>query len=272
MDALFRQAADWIASCNTLIIHTGAGMGKDSGLPDYRSSNGQWGAIEKEKGKSIFEVMNPSYMAENPKFAWQKHTERLVSFASHSPHLGYHLLHNWVKQFNLSFFVQTSNVDGYFQKANFPEANLRELHGSMHWFQCSSPCSSAIWKNNITPEQLAKQIKEDQFPKCPHCGALARPNIYMFRDQNYLPNRSNAQKELYSRFLHENENSKIVVIEIGSGPHVQSIRQKTRELARKHSAKIIRINPNEFQVKTPHIGLQAGALEALQKIDSFLSY
>ena len=42
--SLFRRCAELIAQADGLLITAGAGMGVDSGLPDFRGSEGFWGA------------------------------------------------------------------------------------------------------------------------------------------------------------------------------------------------------------------------------------
>ena len=110
-----------------------------------------------------------------------------------------------------------------------------------------------------------------EFPICPDGITMARPNIYMFRDNKYLTTRSDEQKAKYEAFLDRNQGKNIVVFEIGSGAHVQTIRIKTRELRSNHNAKCVRINPDQAKIKAPHIGLAKGALEALEELDDFLS-
>ena len=44
LDEQFARAAELIAQADSLIIGAGAGMGVDSGLPDFRGRNGFWRA------------------------------------------------------------------------------------------------------------------------------------------------------------------------------------------------------------------------------------
>ncbi len=268
MKTEIEAAAQWIKEAQTLVIHTGAGMGKDSGLEVYRGEKGQWGEIEGESGKSVFEIMSPSHLLENPSFGWSKHAQRWKAFLESTPHEGFQIIKNWIEKFSLDYFIQTSNVDGHFQQAGFPEEKIRELHGAMAWLQCSTPCCEDIWPMPDSPNNLIKDIDKGSFPQCPYCKAIARPNVYMFRDNTYVNKRDKEQKKRYSAFLEKNANTKIVVLEIGSGPHVQSIRKNTRALATKYNAKIIRINPNDYKIKAPHLGISAGALDALRLINS----
>jgi len=262
---------DWLKSADAMVINTGAGMGIDSGLADYRGSGGQWGSVESETGQSIFEVVNPKSLIENPQYMWTFFAKRLKDYADTEPHNGFHILKKWIAEFNLDYFAITSNIDGHFQKAGFESEKIRELHGSIFHFQCSKPCSNQIWKTDYSPQQIMNEANEGKYPVCPHCGAMARPNIYMFRDNTFLSDRSDAQEEKFQEFLHRNHGKSILVFEIGSGPHVQSIRKKTRMLGLQHNAKIVRINPKDFKIKEPHIGIGLGALEALEGIDRYIT-
>jgi len=51
-DELLRQAAQQVAHAEALLIGAGAGMGVDSGLPDFRGNQGFWKAYPLFKGKS----------------------------------------------------------------------------------------------------------------------------------------------------------------------------------------------------------------------------
>ena len=258
------QAAD------AMVINTGAGMGVDSGLTDYRGTGGQWGNVESETGESVFDIMNPKSLIEKPDYIWKLFAKRIREYVKTEPHQGFFILKKWIEQFQLDYFITTSNVDGHFQKVGFDESKIRELHGSIFHFQCSVPCGKDIWKMNFDLQQLDKELSSGKYPTCPHCGQMARPNIYMFRDNTFLFDRDNEQKQKFNQFLDRNYGKSIVVFEIGSGPHVQSIRKNTRMLGLKYNAKIVRINPKDYKIKAPHIGIDMGALEALTQIDQII--
>lgn len=42
---------------------------------------------------------------------------------------------------------------------------------------------------------------EGDLPKCPRCSDLARPNILMFNDWDWISNRSDEQDGRYTKFL-----------------------------------------------------------------------
>jgi NAD-dependent SIR2 family protein deacetylase len=267
----YKKIFDWLTSAKSMVITAGAGIGVDSGLADYRGTGGQWGNVETEVDKSVFDVVNPKSFVENPKFGWKMYSTRLIEYSNTEPHAGFKILQNWIQRFNLDYFVLTSNVDNQFQKAGFKENNIRELHGSIFHLQCSIPCSNQIWKHDFNLNTILTDIEKEKFPKCLNCGNILRPNVYMFRDNTYLSQRSNEQEARFQEFLKTNENNPMIVFEIGSGPHVQSIRKKTRMLGIDFNAKIVRINPKDAKIKEPHIGIAKGALETLLEIDEFIN-
>lgn len=259
------------ARAKILIISTGAGMGKDSGLPTFRNEDGLWGQIENQEGKSIFEISNPQLLAQNPLAAWQYYALRQKMFAEHSPHVGFYLIKQWIAKYFEDYFVLTSNIDSFFQRAGFEEDKIRELHGSMAYLQCAAASCEEVWLNTFAYQDFLDNPTLDKIPRS-QCSSehLARPNIYMFRDYSFVYSRVNAQKARFTEFLAQYQDKPKLVLEIGSGPHVQSIRLNTRRLIKSHRAQLIRINPKDFKVRNGHIGIAKPALEALRLIEDIL--
>lgn len=261
----------WLENANAIVINTGAGMGVDSGLADYRGNGGQWGQVESDTEKSIFEVVNPQAFVENPAYSWGLFGQRIKEYAETKPHNGFAILKNWIETYNLDYFCLTSNIDAHFQKSGFAEEKIRELHGTLAYFQSSQPkLTKEIWKNELSGEEILKNVANGIFPTCPNNEVKARPNVYMFRDDTYVNTRSKEQESRFQTFLEQNKGKNIVVFEIGSGPHVQTVRVKTRMLKTEYGANIVRINPKDYTIKTPHIGIAKGALEALTEINNYL--
>ena len=67
----YQRAAKLIQSADALIIAAGAGMGVDSGLPDFRGNQGFWQAYPAlAKARLDFtEVANPLAFIEHPRLA-----------------------------------------------------------------------------------------------------------------------------------------------------------------------------------------------------------
>ena len=67
-DQAISAAAEAVAGADTLIITAGAGMGVDSGLPDFRGTQGFWKAYPhaKKLGLSFADLANPQWFTEDP--------------------------------------------------------------------------------------------------------------------------------------------------------------------------------------------------------------
>ncbi|WP_338763930.1 Sir2 family NAD-dependent protein deacetylase [Bernardetia sp. ABR2-2B] len=267
---------NWLKEADAIVITAGAGMGVDSGLADYRGKDGgQWGKVESETEKTVFETVNPAAFLENPAYSWELFGKRMEEYENTEPHNGFYILKKWISKFGLDYFIITSNIDSHFQKVGFEEEKIRELHGSLAYFQCSdNKLSDKIWKTKLTGKLIQGGVFDNRFPMCSEIGyskVMARPNVYMFRDDTFVNTRTKAQEKNFQKFLDKNKGKNIIVFEIGSGSHVQAVRMKTRFLKSNYDAKIIRINPKDFKIKSPHIGIDKGALEALTQIDNYIN-
>jgi len=271
---MYKKAKDTIKNADAIIITTGAGMGVDSGLPDFRGNSGFWKEYPtiSHLGISFSEMANPRWFQENPKLAWAFYGHRYNLYNTIKPHVGFSKLLELGNSKEFGYFVFTSNVDGQFQQAGFSNDNIEEVHGSINHLQCSVPCSSEIWEVKDLNIKIDAKLFEAQepLPKCPKCGAIARPNILMFGDWNWLPQRSEKQSSnfyYWQRKLKEN-NAKPVIIEIGAGRAVPTVRMKSKRLAEEFNATLIRINPRDFQISGNINGIEipTGALEGIANI------
>jgi hypothetical protein len=104
------------------------------------------------------------------------------------------------------------------------------------------------------------------FPRCPVCGAVARPNILMFGDAGWDPDRTEQQVARYEQSLRRVSGRRIVAIEMGAGLTIPTVRRQCEAVA----TKLIRINPMDPEVPRGSIGLRLGALEALRRIDEVM--
>ncbi|NPA44624.1 MAG: NAD-dependent deacetylase [Chlorobi bacterium] len=270
----FQKAKDAIKNADALIITAGAGMGVDSGLPDFRGNSGFWKEYPaiSHLGISFAEMANPRWFEENPKLAWAFYGHRYNLYTEVNPHFGFYKLLELGNKMKFGYFVFTSNVDGQFQKAGFSDDYIEEVHGSINYMQCTVPCTSEIWKAKDLHIEINAELFEAQepLPRCPKCGAIARPNILMFGDWNWLSERSEKQNSnfyYWQQNLKKN-NAKPVIIELGAGRAVPTVRMKSERLAQEFEATLIRINPRDYQIPSNVKGIEVptGALEGLEAI------
>lgn len=143
----FSRAAELIDQADGLLITAGAGMGMDSGLPDFRGTEGFWKAYPAlAQARIRFEsIASPDAFEEDPDLAWGFYGHRLNLYRRTLPHKGFQFLVDLADQMPNGAFVFTSNVDGQFQKAGFRDTEVCEVHGSIHHLQCMQGCAGDIW-------------------------------------------------------------------------------------------------------------------------------
>jgi NAD-dependent SIR2 family protein deacetylase len=270
------EAAMAIQVADALLITAGAGMGVDSGLPDFRGTQGFWRAYPAIAKLGLrFEAMaNPALFHEDPTLAWAFYGHRLKLYRRTVPHAGFAQLLRIGAAKPKGYFVFTSNVDGQFQKAGFAEDRMVECHGSIHHFQCLTPCTPEIWD----ADDQAVGIEEATFralgplPKCRHCDALARPNILMFGDWSWLGHRTEAQEARFAGWLEAlaNSSARLAIIELGAGSALPTVRFTSERIAHQFRGTLIRLNPREAEVPAGQIALALGAAEGLRWIYDYL--
>lgn len=270
----YQIAASIIKEAEAFIITAGAGMGVDSGLPDFRGERGFWKAYPAyaKLGLSFEECATPMHFVTNPHFAWGFYGHRTNLYRETIPHEGFQIIKNWMALTNADYFVATSNVDGQFQKAGYDEERIYEVHGSIHWLQCQKRCTNGIWRSEVLFNiDETTMHADDPLPRCRDCGEICRPNILMFDDYSWIQNRTRKQSSAFDRFLKKHSNSRIAIIELGAGVAIPTIRMMSVQIGSKlRHATVIRINPCEAAIASPHISLLSGALSALQQIDTLL--
>ena len=268
-DAALARAAAMLRAADGVLIGAGAGIGVDSGLPDFRGDHGFWRAYPPlaSLGIRFVEIANPHSFDTNPELAWGFYGHRLALYRDTVPHAGFAILRDIGARLAHGAFVFTSNVDGQFQRAGFGHDRLVECHGFIHHLQCTRPCSSAIWPADAIAPLIdpATCLMTPPLPRCPHCGALARPNILMFGDGRWLDARTDAQYARLERW--RAQVGKLVVVELGAGTDVPSVRR----LCESQGAPLVRINPREPDVRPGRgVGVALGALEALVSLRALL--
>lgn len=273
IEELIAKAKQFIKEADAVLITAGAGMGVDSGLPDFRGNEGFWKAypIIASLNLDFEEMANPKWFEKNPSLAWAFYGHRLNLYRDTVPHDGFQMLLDLVKSKNDDYFIYTSNVDGQFQKAGFSSEKIVEVHGSIHHFQCSKNCKKEIWKADNKPIEIdMDKFEALTIPHCKFCEAVARPNILMFGDWSWNGFRSDEQEDRFYTWMQtiKEAKKKLAIIEIGAGTAIPTIRKSGEKFAKKNkNIKLIRINPRDFYVNK-YIGfsIPCGAVKGLENL------
>lgn len=119
------------------------------------------------------------------------------------------------------YFVITTNVDHYFQKAGFDKKRLFYTQGDYGLFQCSEPCCGETFDNEeiirrMVEEQRNMKIPSELIPKCPKCGKPLTTNLRC--DDKFVEDEGwHRAAERYSDFIRSRKNLRVLYLELGVG-------------------------------------------------------
>ena len=244
--------------CPNLLICAGAGMSNDSGVSVFRGKNGLWTERIHLRGNSYShkELLNHHAFIDNRVDAWQFINNLKSTFNKNRPHSGYYKLLKALSDKN--YFVVTSNCDEYFSRAGFNENRILEIHGSIYDYQCLDGCGNEIWCHE----------KESIAPNCPECGKNCRPNVKLFDDWHWISTKAKDQESRYLSWLKniKTKNEKILVIEIGAGKTIATIRLLAEKIAGDMNS-LVRINSYDHEVSKPNfISIPKSAIEGIDDL------
>ena len=164
MDELLQRAAQLLA-VQRMVVFTGAGMSKDSGLDTFRDADGVWARNAPQ------DYASPEGFRRNPRGVWRWYAQRRRQMLAAEPNTGHNAIAA-LEQRIPQVTVITQNIDGLHQRAG--SRRVLELHGTVHRYKCARNCQGAP---TLTP--LPDLDEEEPLP-CPHCGALTRPDVVWF--------------------------------------------------------------------------------------------
>lgn len=121
----YRQCASWLEEAQKIVVLTGAGMSTESGIPDFRSSEGLY-KQENQMGPSLEDVLSRRFFEKNPGEFYQFYKDKLF-YPEAVPNPGHFFLSE-LENKGHEVTIITQNIDGLHQKAG--SQTVLELHGS----------------------------------------------------------------------------------------------------------------------------------------------
>ena len=169
------RAAEWLAAAGRVVVSTGAGMSRESGIPTFRDAmEGLWAEFDPQ------ELATEQGFRRNPRRVWSWYAWRRRGVAEARPHPGYHALVE-LESLVPQLTVVTQNVDGLHALAG--SRDVVELHGSLRRVKC-------LDRHHPFTGELAEGEgdAETDPPPCPVCGSPLRPDVVWFGEM--LPERA----------------------------------------------------------------------------------
>lgn len=180
-DGLLRLA-DSLSRAQRLVVLTGAGISTESGIPDYRGTNGVWSKT------------TPIYYADFVRNAlirrryWARSLNGYHRFRDASPNAGHTALAAMQSAGRIHGLI-TQNVDRLHTLAG--TRDVVELHGENSQVQCiacdyreprTQTQARLEWENRHVrlPVDETGDCADVQWPTCPICGDLVKPAVVFF--------------------------------------------------------------------------------------------
>lgn len=248
--ALARQ---WLDRADPIVVGAGAGLSASGGL-NYGDA---------ELVRSWF----PEYYAQGARHLmeiagvyWQIQGRKEELFwgywARHILHIRYEtpLLKPYADLARLmegrDCFVITTNADGQFFKA-LPRERIFAPQGGYGWLQCETPCCDALYDSEPYVRQMAEnmpnalEIRTEDIPRCPRCGARLVPNLRM--DDTFVETPHLWNLPDYQQFLEQGKRGRMLLLELGVGFNTPVfIRYPFEAMAKEYpDTRLIRINLTE---------------------------
>jgi NAD-dependent SIR2 family protein deacetylase len=258
LESKIEEVYQAIKNADGMVVITGAGMGVDSGLGTFRGTTAV--KYTNELGLGYEDLCSPDAYKKYPELTNSFWSEMITAFNKAQPHEGYSILKEIGSKLPHGLFSFTTNIDGFWE-GFVPEDRLVEIHGSTKYLQCSiqekGKCFEDVWRRD--------EIKTENEPiPCIHCGKRSRPAVMMFNDWMFNERVVNQQKANYGAWLAKMKNKKLVILEIGCGGTVETVRATSSSLARKFNTRVYRVNPDKSDENKSYVTLiKMGALAFL---------
>lgn len=162
-EADLEDLAARIRKSRHLLVFTGAGVSRESGLPTFREAqSGWWARYDPMKLASA-----EGFLAD-PALVWSWYRWRKALARAAEPNAAHHVI-AWLEKRVPRFTLVTQNVDGLHARAGSRAAI--ELHGSLERVRCCDCGAVFPWETAASEEAV---------PRCPSCSGRLRPDVVWF--------------------------------------------------------------------------------------------
>lgn len=162
------QLAEILRNSNNIVFFGGAGVSTESGIPDFRSSNG----LFNEKLNVTFtpeQLVSHSFFERYPEEFFNFYKAKLI-YPDAKPNGAHIALANLEEMGKLKAVV-TQNIDGLHQMAG--SKNVFELHGSVLRNYCMN-CHAFYDEKFI--------LDSKGIPTCTKCGGIIKPDVVLYEE------------------------------------------------------------------------------------------
>lgn len=166
MDDKIRKLKEIVDNTDNLVFFGGAGVSTESGIPDFRSTDGLYNMKYKYPPETI--VSHTFFVRKTEDF-YEFYKDKMMALDA-KPNKAHYKLAEWEKEGKCRAVV-TQNIDGLHQMAG--SKKVLELHGSIHRNYCTK-CGKFF--------DAAYVKNSDGVPHCDECGGLVKPDVVLYEE------------------------------------------------------------------------------------------
>lgn len=213
------RAAGAFEKDSQVVVLTGAGVSKESGIPTFRDAmTGLWANYNAE------ELATPEGFMNDPPLVWKWYEWRRKLVQDVQPNPGHYALAELEKLLP-NYLLVTQNVDGLHARAG--SKRMIEIHGNILRHKC--------FDKHHRQEDVPCGLDEPPF--C-HCGSMIRPDVVWFGEQ-LSPHDLNQAMDAAE--------SADVMLVVGTSGLVQPA-ASIPFLAKRSGAFVIEVNPTPTEI------------------------
>lgn len=158
------KLAQLLLSSKHVMAFTGAGISVASGIPSFRGEDGIWSRYD----PNLLELTN---YYKKPKDCWKVIKEIFYdNLQAVKPNPGHYALTE-LQQMGLIESIYTQNIDNLHQASG--STSVYEFHGTNKYFICKE----CVKRYPVDAIDL-----EAEYPKCPDCSGLVKPDFIFFTE------------------------------------------------------------------------------------------
>lgn len=166
MNEKIRQLKEIIDQTDNLVFFGGAGVSTESGIPDFRSTDGLYNMKYKYPPETI--VSHTFFVRKTEEF-YEFYKDKMMALDA-KPNKAHEKLAQWEREGKCKAVV-TQNIDGLHQMAG--SKKVLELHGSIHRNYCTK-CGKFFDASYVK--------NSDGIPRCDDCGGLIKPDVVLYEE------------------------------------------------------------------------------------------
>ena len=159
------QLRQWIEESGNIVFFGGAGVSTESGIPDFRSTDGLY---HQQYDYPPETILSHTFYKSNPEEFWRFYRDKML-YLDAKPNAA-HLKLAQLERAGKLRAVITQNIDGLHQKAG--SRNVLELHGSVHRNYCER-CGKFYTAEDI--------LRTTGVPRCT-CGGPIKPDVVLYEE------------------------------------------------------------------------------------------